>query len=42
MCNARAWPKQCWKSCENGSNIVAYALAITEQNKMLGAVGSKV
>ena len=23
MCNARAWPQQCWKSCANGSNIVA-------------------
>ena len=22
-CKARAWPQQCWKSCLNGSNIVA-------------------
>ena len=22
-CNARAWSQQCWKSCANGSNIVA-------------------
>ena len=23
MCNARAWPHQYWKSCANGSNVVA-------------------
>ena len=23
MCNARERPQQCWKSCVNGSNIVA-------------------
>ena len=23
MRNERAWPQQCWKSCANGSNIVA-------------------
>ena len=23
MCKARAWFQQCWKSCANGSNIVA-------------------
>ena len=23
MCNAGLWPEQCWKSCANGSNIVA-------------------
>ena len=23
MCNAGSWPQQCWKSCANGSNIVA-------------------
>ena len=23
VCNAHAWPQQCWKSCANGSNIVA-------------------
>ena len=23
MCNAHAWPPQCWKSCANGSNIDA-------------------
>ena len=27
MCNARAWPQQCWRSCAiNGSNIVALRL----------------
>ena len=23
MRNERTWPQQCWKSCANGSNIVA-------------------
>ena len=23
ICNARAWPQHCWKSCANGSKIVA-------------------
>ena len=23
MCNAGSWPEQCWKSCANGSNVVA-------------------
>ena len=23
QCNARTWPQQSWKSCANGSNIVA-------------------
>ena len=23
MCNVHAWPQQCWRSCANGSNIVA-------------------
>ena len=31
MCNVRAWPQQCWKSCANGYNIAA--LHFTEQNK---------
>ena len=32
--NASAWPKQYWKSCANGSNIVALRFGdITEQNK---------
>ena len=35
MCNARAWPQQCWKSCAYGSNIVfrSHAWMITEQKK---------
>ena len=35
MCNARAWPQQCWKSCAYGSNIVfwSHASMITEQKK---------
>ena len=33
MRNARAWPQQCWKNCANGSSIVDYASAITEQKK---------
>ena len=28
-----AWPQQCWKSCANGSNLLRYASAITEQKK---------
>ena len=30
---ARAWPQQCWKSCVNGSNIVALRFGDTEQKK---------
>ena len=34
MCNAFAWPQQCWKSCANGSNIVVrHVSATTEQKK---------
>ena len=35
MCNARAWPQQCWRSCAYGSNIVfrSHASMITEQKK---------
>ena len=35
MCNAYAWPLQCWKSCANGSNIVAFHFSdqLTEQKK---------
>ena len=32
-CNARPWPRKCWKSCTNGSNILRYASAIMEQKK---------
>ena len=42
MCNARAWPQQCWKSCENGSNIVALRFSDHVTKEMLGVVGSNV
>ena len=33
--NAYAWPLQCWKSCANGSNIVAFHFSdqLTEQKR---------
>ena len=42
MCNARAWLQQCWKSCANGSNIVALRFGDHGTKKMLqlGIVGS--
>ena len=42
MCNARAWPQQCWKSCANGSNIVALRFGDHGTKEMLGVVGSEV
>ena len=39
MCNARAWPQQCWKSWEN---VVALYVGDHETKEMLGVVGSKV
>ena len=42
MFNARAWPQQCWKSCENGSNIVALRLGHHRTKEMFGVVGSKL
>ena len=33
MRNESAWPQQCWKSCANGSNIVALRFGVMEQNK---------
>ena len=30
-CDARVYPKECWKSCANGSNIVALRSGITKQ-----------
>ena len=41
MCNARAWPQQCWKSCKNGSKIVALRFGDHGTKEMLGAVASK-
>ena len=39
MHNKRAWPQQCWKSCANGSNIVALRFGDHETKEMLGVVG---
>ena len=41
MCNAPAWPQQFWKSCANGSNIVALRFGDQETAEMLGVAGSK-
>ena len=40
-CNARAWPQDCWKSCENGSNIVTLCFSDHRTKEMLGFVASK-
>ena len=42
MRNERAWPQQCWKSCPNGSNIVALRFGDHGTKEMLGVVGWKV
>ena len=42
MRNERAWPQQCWKSCANGSNIVALRFGDHGTKEMLGVVGWKV
>ena len=42
MRNARARPQQCWKSCANGSNIVAIRFGDHGTKEMLGVVGFKV
>ena len=39
MRNKRAWPQQCWKSCANGSNIVALRFGDQGTKEMLGVVG---
>ena len=39
MRNERAWPQQCWKSCANGSNIVALRFGDHGTKEMLGVVG---
>ena len=41
MCNARAWLQQYWKSCANGSNIVALRFGDHRTKEILGVVGSK-
>ena len=42
MRNERAWLQQCWKSCANGSNIVALRFGDHGTKEMLGVVGWKV
>ena len=42
MCNARAWPQQCWKNGANGSNIAALLFDDHGTKEMLGDVDSKV
>ena len=42
MCNARAWPQQCWKDDANGSNIAALRFDDHGTKEMLGDVDSKV
>ena len=42
MCNALAWPQQCWKSCASRSNIVALRFGEHGTKEILGVVGSKV
>ena len=42
MRNQRAWPQQCWKSCANGSNIVALCFGDHGTKEMSGDVGWKV
>ena len=42
MCNARAWTQQCWRSCANGSNVVALRFGHHGTKEMLGVAGSKV
>ena len=42
MHNKRAWPQQCWKSCANGSNIVALCFGDHGTKEMLGVVGWNV
>ena len=37
--NEPAWPQQCWKSCTNGSNIVALRFGDHGTKEMLGVVG---
>ena len=41
MRNERAWPQQCWKSCANGSNIVALRFDDHGTKEMLGVVGQQ-
>ena len=40
MCNLRARPQQCWKSCANGSNFVALRFGDHGTKEMLEAVSN--
>lgn len=42
MCNACEGPHHCWKSCVNGSNIVALRFSNYGTKEMFGVVDSKV
>ena len=42
MCNARVRPQQCWKSCANGSNIIALCCGDQGTKEMLRVDGSKI
>ena len=39
MRNERARPQKCWKSCANGSNIIALRFGDHGRKEMLGVVG---
>ena len=41
MRNERAWPQQCWKSCANGSNIVALRFGDHGTKEMLELLAEK-
>ena len=41
MFNARSWPRECWKSCANGSNIVALRFCDHGTKEMLGVLAEK-
>ena len=42
FCNERAWPQKCWKSCANGSKIVALRFGDHKTTEMLEVVGFKL
>ena len=42
MCTARAWPQKCWKSCADGSYIVALRFGDHGTKEMLGVVAQKI
>ena len=42
ICNALAWPQQCWKSCAIGFKTVALLFGDHGTKEMFGVVGSNV